>query len=77
MLFSEEDAPHLKKWIVKRLENTYVADPKAMHVIEAYHSFTVQTQMQMYLQTMFLRYFDTMATRIQFVVYVKQKYQIS
>jgi len=24
MLFSEEDAPELKKWIVKRLENTYV-----------------------------------------------------
>jgi hypothetical protein len=23
MLFSEEDAPLLKKWIVKRLENTY------------------------------------------------------
>ncbi len=25
MLFSEEDAPQLKKWIVKRLENTYVS----------------------------------------------------
>jgi hypothetical protein len=24
MLFPEEDAPHLKAWIVKRLENTYV-----------------------------------------------------
>jgi hypothetical protein len=24
MLFPEEDAPQLKKWIVKRLENTYV-----------------------------------------------------
>lgn len=24
MLFAEEDAPHLKKWIVKRLEDTYV-----------------------------------------------------
>lgn len=23
MLFSEEDAPLLKKWIVKRLEDTY------------------------------------------------------
>lgn len=25
MLFPEEDAPVLKQWIVKRLENTYVA----------------------------------------------------
>jgi hypothetical protein len=25
MLFPEEHAPHLKKWIVKRLENTYEA----------------------------------------------------
>jgi hypothetical protein len=24
MLFTEEDVPLLKKWIVKRLENTYV-----------------------------------------------------
>ena len=24
MLFTEDDAPLLKKWIVKRLENTYV-----------------------------------------------------
>jgi hypothetical protein len=27
MLFSEQDAPQLKKWIVKRLENTYVLAP--------------------------------------------------
>jgi hypothetical protein len=26
MLFSEQDAPQLKKWIVKRLENTYVLE---------------------------------------------------
>jgi hypothetical protein len=26
MLFSEQDAPQLKKWIVKRLENTYVSE---------------------------------------------------
>ena len=25
MLFPDEDAPHLKKWIVKRIENTLVA----------------------------------------------------
>jgi len=24
MLFPEEDTPHLKKWIVKRIENTFV-----------------------------------------------------
>ena len=27
MLFPEEHAPHLKKWIVKRLENTSVRTP--------------------------------------------------
>ncbi|KAK4152789.1 hypothetical protein C8A00DRAFT_15949 [Chaetomidium leptoderma] len=30
MLFPEEDSPHLKSWIVKRLENTSDADPEVL-----------------------------------------------
>lgn len=33
MLFPEEEAPLLKKWIVKRLENTYV-QPKELLTLQ-------------------------------------------
>ena len=33
MLFSEQDAPQLKKWIVKRLENTYVFGAFLKHTV--------------------------------------------
>lgn len=64
MLFSEEDTPLLKNFIVKRLENTYVKPTRALHdgfKADACH-FTGQMRMRMSSQTMFLRCYDMMET---------------
>jgi hypothetical protein len=61
MLFSEEDAPMLKKWIVKRLENTSVSLQKHLYEHKAdYYSLTGPMQMPMSSQTMSLRFYDMM-----------------
>lgn len=69
MLFPEEDAPMLKAWIVKRIENTLVALVALESPFEAQRSMPLltrvpigPTQMLMSLPNMLLPYLSMMAT---------------
>jgi hypothetical protein len=64
MLFSEEDAPLLKKWIVKRLENTYGSSKDKLQIVCLLTQLLYTDQMQtlMYSQTMSWLYSDMTAT---------------
>jgi hypothetical protein len=86
MLFPEEEAPLLKKWIVKRLENTCVncsqqAQLKALASLQNALSLTLlpldPMPMPMFSPTTSWRCYDTMATRMPCGLFARLRFQIS